>query len=56
MMIKWVYLGIALALVAVAVVTGQWSWLASAGVVGLLTGLRFANDRRRAREARSREH
>jgi Flp pilus assembly protein TadB len=55
-MTKWAYLGVALALAAVAGVTGQLWWAASAGVMLATAGVRLVNDRRRAREAREREY
>lgn len=54
-MTKWAWLGVGLALAAVAGVTGQWFWLPGAALWVAAAGLRWANDRRRAREARQRD-
>ena len=54
-MTKWVYLGIALALFAVTGVTGQLAWAGGGVLMLIATGLRLANDRRRAREAGERD-
>jgi Flp pilus assembly protein TadB len=54
-MTKWAYLGVALALAAVAGVTGQLWWAASAAVMLATAGVRLVNDRRRAREAAQRD-